>query len=67
MSRLTWQKSSFSEAGSDHCVEVAVDVTGVPYLRDSKRPDIVITTSRPAFCSLIRAVRAGELGHLVRD
>ncbi|MFF4601690.1 DUF397 domain-containing protein [Streptomyces sp. NPDC001339] len=64
MSQLRWQKSSFSEAGSDTCVEVAADTAGELYVRDSKRPEMVISTSRPALRAFIRAVKVGEFGRL---
>ncbi|GAU65260.1 hypothetical protein SSP35_01_05980 [Streptomyces sp. NBRC 110611] len=64
MSQLRWQKSSFSEAGSDTCVEVAVDAAGVPYVRDSKRPEMVISTSRAALRAFVQGVKAGEFGRL---
>jgi hypothetical protein len=61
MSRLRWQKSSFSEGGSENCVEVAADaVSAARHLRESDDPGTVVTTSRGALADFLRAVKAGE-------
>ncbi|KOG91069.1 DUF397 domain-containing protein [Streptomyces varsoviensis] len=62
MSQLTWQKSSFSEPGSDTCVEVATDLSGGAHLRESDAPTQVIATTPAALRALLRAVKAGTVG-----
>ncbi len=61
MSPLTWRKSSFSEPGSDQCMEIATDPVGAPHLRESADPVTVITTTRPALRALLSSVKAGRL------
>ncbi|WEV25597.1 DUF397 domain-containing protein [Streptomyces sp. 71268] len=61
MSSLTWRKSSFSEPGSDNCVELAADPVGASHLRESADPATVITTTRPALRALLASVKAGRL------
>ncbi|MFY4720046.1 DUF397 domain-containing protein [Streptomyces sp. LaBMicrA B280] len=39
LSDTLWRKSSYSEASSGNCVEVADNVPGVIPVRDSKLPD----------------------------
>ncbi|MEU8568264.1 DUF397 domain-containing protein [Streptomyces pathocidini] len=58
---LRWRKSSYSEGGSDTCVEVAAlpHVVGV---RDSKDPDGPVLTFRAgAFAAFVGAVARGEI------
>lgn len=61
MSQLVWQKSTFSEPGSDTCVEVALDRTGTPHLRESDTPGAVITASPYALAALLGRVKSGLL------
>ncbi|MBT2398124.1 DUF397 domain-containing protein [Streptomyces sp. ISL-100] len=61
MSPLTWQKSSFSEAGADTCIEVAAaPPTHTPHLRESDDPGIVLTTTPAALRALLRGIKAGS-------
>lgn len=62
MSQLTWQKSSFSEAGADTCVEIAVGLAGRTHLRESDDPGTVLTTSPTALRTLVRSIKAGAVG-----
>ncbi|MEU9110347.1 DUF397 domain-containing protein [Streptomyces sp. NPDC048483] len=61
MPQLCWQKSSFSEPGSDQCVEVAATPSGTRHLRESDAPQTVMTTILAAFRDLVRSVKAGDL------
>ncbi|MFF5720100.1 DUF397 domain-containing protein [Streptomyces buecherae] len=61
MAPLAWRKSSFSEPGSDTCVEIASSSTSAPHLRESADPATVITTTRPALRALLASVKAGRL------
>ncbi|MEV0266640.1 DUF397 domain-containing protein [Streptomyces sp. NPDC050617] len=61
MSQLNWQKSSFSEPGSDTCVEVATGPTGIAHLRESDDPGRALATTPAAFRALLRAVKTGAV------
>ncbi|MCX4905684.1 DUF397 domain-containing protein [Streptomyces sp. NBC_00878] len=63
MTGLRWQKSTYSEGGADTCVEVALDPTGTPHLRESDTPGTVIATAPSALAALLDRVRVkgGEL------
>ncbi|MFJ9454992.1 DUF397 domain-containing protein [Kitasatospora sp. NPDC101447] len=57
---LSWRKSSFSGAQSN-CVEIAVGVTGVVPVRDSKDPDGPTLLFRAdAWSSFLSGVKAEE-------
>jgi hypothetical protein len=57
MTELTWQKSSFSEAGGANCLYLAaVAPVGTVHLRESDRPGTVLTTTPDALAALIRAL-----------
>jgi Domain of unknown function (DUF397) len=59
-SRLTWQKSSFSDNGGN-CVEVA-STCGQTYMRDSKRPEAGHVGVTPeVFAAFLASVKAGDL------
>ncbi|MBC9726940.1 DUF397 domain-containing protein [Streptomyces sp. TRM68367] len=66
MSQLAWQKSTFSEPGSDTCVEVALDSAGRLCLRESATPGNVIVTTSTALGDLLRAVADGATGAVRR-
>jgi hypothetical protein len=58
MTELTWQKSSFSEAGGANCLYLAARAPGGPvHLRESERPGTVLTASPGALAGLIRVLR----------
>ncbi|GHC51465.1 hypothetical protein GCM10010507_29240 [Streptomyces cinnamoneus] len=59
---MSWQKSSFSEAGSS-CVYLAADPTGTIHLRESDAPDVVLTTTRNRLRHLISRIRANAYDH----
>ncbi|GGL06660.1 DUF397 domain-containing protein [Streptomyces flaveus] len=56
MTELTWQKSSFSEAGGANCLYVATTPTGTVHLRESDTPDAVLTTTPTTLATLIRTL-----------
>ncbi|MBH5336809.1 DUF397 domain-containing protein [Streptomyces pactum] len=60
MSQLAWRKSSFSEPGSDTCVEVAAMPSCGALLRESDDPGTVIATTPAALRALVRAVKRGR-------
>jgi hypothetical protein len=60
VSESNWQKSSFSGGGGNNCIEVA------PYgeqmaIRESTRPDSIVTTDIEALRTLLFRVKAGHL------
>ncbi|MGW2088190.1 DUF397 domain-containing protein [Streptomyces sp. NPDC001880] len=62
MSGLHWQKSSFSDAGGNNCVEVAAaEGTGIA-MRESESPEHIVTTNRAALRALVLAVKASDPG-----
>ncbi|MFE1149858.1 DUF397 domain-containing protein [Streptomyces albidoflavus] len=61
---IKWQKSSFSGGNGEDCVEVAPHEGGI-VLRESDRPDQVITTTRAKLAAFLAGVKAGEFDHLV--
>ncbi|WEV25598.1 DUF397 domain-containing protein [Streptomyces sp. 71268] len=64
MNQLRWRKSSFSEPGSDTCVEIASSSTSASHLRESADPATVITITRPALRALLASVKADQLDGL---
>ncbi|MER0241640.1 DUF397 domain-containing protein [Streptomyces sp. HSW2009] len=60
-----WQKSSFSGAGGEECVEIA-EFGDFIALRESDAPDRVMLTSRSRFGAFTRHIQAGAWDHLAR-
>ncbi|WP_433547877.1 DUF397 domain-containing protein [Streptomyces sp. CA-294286] len=48
------------DARVDNCPEVATNVPGVVALRDSERPDTVVTMTPDQWVTLADAIKAGE-------
>ncbi|MCX4818654.1 DUF397 domain-containing protein [Streptomyces sp. NBC_01142] len=44
----------------NNCPEVAINVPGIVALRDSKRPDTIVTMTAADWAMLTDAVKAGE-------
>ncbi|GAA2384684.1 hypothetical protein GCM10010420_03730 [Streptomyces glaucosporus] len=66
MSRGDWQKSSFcGQGGGNNCIEVRSDA-GAVMVRESERPEQVLTVAPDALRALIRGAKAGEFDHLTR-
>ncbi|MEV0635211.1 DUF397 domain-containing protein [Streptomyces sp. NPDC050619] len=59
MSQLAWQKSTFSEPGSDTCVEVALDDTRTAHLRESDTPGTTLTSTPSALAALFDGIKGG--------
>ncbi|WP_149826520.1 DUF397 domain-containing protein [Streptomyces tailanensis] len=67
MSQLAWQKSSFSEPGSDTCVEIAAaPVSNRPHLRESATPDTVIATTPAALRAFLGGIKGEAFGQARR-
>ncbi|MEE1808668.1 DUF397 domain-containing protein [Streptomyces sp. BE133] len=62
MSGLHWQKSSFSDAGGNNCVEVAAAEGTDIAIRESESPQRVVTTNRAALRALVLGVKADGIG-----
>ncbi|WP_171171137.1 DUF397 domain-containing protein [Streptomyces sp. I05A-00742] len=63
MSGSLWRKSSFSSGiGSQDCVEVARVGPGTLHLRESDRPETVLTLTPASLRSLLSQARSGRLG-----
>jgi hypothetical protein len=62
LSELVWLKSSFSDAGGNNCVEVAVADDDDIAIRDSVYPTRIIKTSKAALSTFIAGVRTGAGG-----
>lgn len=58
MTELHWQKSSFSTGGSGECVELAIDPTGHPHLRESNAPSAILARTGAALRVLLRSIKA---------
>jgi hypothetical protein len=54
-----WQRSSFSDAGGNNCVELAPLPSNHILIRESESPAAVITTSRAALRALVLDLRGG--------
>ncbi|MCM2420981.1 DUF397 domain-containing protein [Streptomyces sp. RKAG293] len=63
VTRITWQKSSFSE-GNGNCVELAMGLGGI-LVRESDRPDEVISTTPARLRAFVSGIKAGEFDHLL--
>lgn len=60
-SSLQWQKSSFSGAGGENCVELAA-VNGTVLLRESEAPGVVLSTTPARFAAFLDALKADGSG-----
>ncbi len=56
MSRLTWQKSSYSNAAVN-CVNIAVAPDGTVCLRESDDPGVILSTTREGLAGLVAAIK----------
>ncbi|KOG88591.1 DUF397 domain-containing protein [Streptomyces varsoviensis] len=59
---LKWQKSSYSGAGGENCVEIAERGDTI-MIRESDAPNVRTSTSRSNFAVLIKGVQAGRFDH----
>ncbi|MDI5973871.1 DUF397 domain-containing protein [Streptomyces sp. SL13] len=65
LSRVTWRKSSYSNAGGGDCVEWTPEfaASGVVPVRDSKNPSgPALAFSADGWTAFVGAVAAGEFG-----
>ncbi|WUO29512.1 DUF397 domain-containing protein [Streptomyces sp. NBC_00286] len=66
MAQLVWRKSTFSEPGSDTCVELALAPTGTVHLRESEAPGAVANAAPSAVAALLDGIKGGMLPSLQR-
>lgn len=60
MSKVNWQKSSYSGSGeSNACIELA-SIQGQIHLRESDSPDVIVTTTSAKLRAFILSIKAGE-------
>jgi hypothetical protein len=57
MSRLNWQKSSFSGGPESNCLYVAVAPDGTIRLRESDEPRTVLATTPEGLAALLHHLR----------
>lgn len=65
MSEIHWQEP-LCGGGGNACIQIGHSHTGAPILRETTRPDELITTTREGLRNLIEAAKRGELDHLVQ-
>ncbi|MEU5421303.1 hypothetical protein ACFY1P_32905 [Streptomyces sp. NPDC001407] len=63
MSEIRWQEPLCANGGNA-CLQIGHTATGTPILRETTRPDELITTTREGLRNLIEAAKRGELDHL---
>jgi hypothetical protein len=61
---IEWQKSSFSGANGEDCVELA-SVDGAIVMRESDDPGVVLATTPEVLRAFIQGVKTGDFDHLV--
>ncbi|MCX4455657.1 DUF397 domain-containing protein [Streptomyces sp. NBC_01340] len=57
MSRLNWQKSSFSGGPESNCLHLATAPDGTIRLRESDEPRTVLATTPEGLAALLRHLR----------
>ncbi|MFI0738574.1 DUF397 domain-containing protein [Streptomyces sp. NPDC021100] len=61
---MNWRKSSYSQGGTNECVEVAGTPDDLIHIRDSKRtaaPTPILTTHPAAWTAFLSSLRRGAL------
>ncbi|WP_344115006.1 DUF397 domain-containing protein [Streptomyces blastmyceticus] len=56
---IKWQKSSFSGAGGEQCVEIAAQVD-VILIRESDEPGVTARASHAPFAAFLAGVKTGR-------
>ncbi|MEX2981329.1 DUF397 domain-containing protein [Streptomyces sp. C36] len=64
MSDIKWQEP-FCAGGGNACLQIGHTPDGTPILRETSRPDELITTTPQSLRNLIEAAKRGELDHLL--
>jgi hypothetical protein len=63
MSRIQWQKSSFSEGDGPQCLELAHHDRAIA-LRESEAPDAILTAAHTRLGALLRSAKSGTFDSL---
>ncbi|WP_370420306.1 DUF397 domain-containing protein [Streptomyces sp. QH1-20] len=63
MSKITWQKSSFS-GDRDDCIELSRQEDAI-LMRESDDPGVIVTTSPDKLRAFILGVKNNEFDHLI--
>ncbi|MGA5129521.1 DUF397 domain-containing protein [Streptomyces olivoreticuli] len=58
---IKWQKSSFSGAGGEQCVEIAAQADAI-LIRESDAPDVTARANRVGFAAFLAGVKTGRFG-----
>ncbi|MEV5141125.1 hypothetical protein AB0K71_22820 [Streptomyces syringium] len=64
MSDIKWEEP-YCAGGGNACIQIGHTAAGIPILRETSRPDELVTTTREGLRSFIEAAKRGELDHLV--
>ncbi|MEV8476579.1 DUF397 domain-containing protein [Streptomyces sp. NPDC051173] len=64
MSQIQWQTPFCGGDGGNACIQIGHTTDGTPILRETARPNELITTTRESLRYLIEAAKRGELDHL---
>ncbi|MBT2526857.1 hypothetical protein J7E91_15840 [Streptomyces sp. ISL-99] len=62
---MHWQAPLCGGDGGNACLQIGHTPEGTPVLRETARPDELITTTRENLRSLVEAAKRGDLDHLV--
>ncbi|MFD7669041.1 DUF397 domain-containing protein [Streptomyces sp. NPDC059788] len=65
MTRLTWQKSTFSGEAAN-CVNIAAAPDGTALLRESDAPETILSASRAGLAAFLAAIKESGVGRTVR-
>ncbi|WP_327677660.1 DUF397 domain-containing protein [Kitasatospora sp. NBC_00458] len=66
MSKILWQKSSFSGGDTGNaCIELALGADEFRLIRESDDPDVVMTSDVSKLRAFIAAAKGGEFDHLI--
>ncbi|MFI8940462.1 hypothetical protein [Streptomyces syringium] len=64
MTEIKWEEP-FCAGGGNACIQIGHTVDGTPILRETARPDELVTTTREGLRNFIEAAKRGELDHFV--
>ncbi|MBT2506955.1 hypothetical protein J7I98_13855 [Streptomyces sp. ISL-98] len=65
MTEIHWQAPLCGGDGGNACLQIGHTPEGTPVLRETARPDELITTTHENLRSLVEAAKRGDLDHLV--
>lgn len=65
MTEIHWQAPICGGDGGNACLQIGHAPDGTPVLRETARPNELITTTRENLRTLVEAAKRGDLDHLV--